>query len=108
MARMWICFLLAGLLLMPVASVGGVKRTERTKTAVAPKHGRTKWRPPENKQETRYQRGKKARQEFQRANPCPSTGKRSGRCPGYVVDHVRPLKRGGPDVPSNMQWQQTK
>jgi hypothetical protein len=21
------------------------------------------------------------------------------------VDHIIPLKRGGPDVPSNMQWQ---
>ena len=25
--------------------------------------------------------------------------------PGYVVDHVKPLKRGGSDSPSNMQWQ---
>jgi hypothetical protein len=24
---------------------------------------------------------------------------------GYVVDHVTPLKRGGSDSPSNMQWQ---
>jgi len=23
----------------------------------------------------------------------------------YVVDHVTPLKRGGADLPSNMQWQ---
>jgi hypothetical protein len=28
-----------------------------------------------------------------------------GACPGYVVDHVTPLKRGGADKPSNMQWQ---
>jgi len=26
---------------------------------------------------------------------------------GYVVDHVVPLKRGGPDRPDNMQWQTT-
>ena len=46
-----------------------------------------------------------ARHEFQHSNPCPSTGKTSGSCPGYVIDHVTPLKRGGADSPSNMQWQ---
>lgn len=46
-----------------------------------------------------------ARRAFQHAHPCPSTGKTSGACPGYVVDHVKPLKRGGADSPSNMQWQ---
>jgi hypothetical protein len=25
--------------------------------------------------------------------------------PGHVVDHIDPLKRGGSDTPSNMQWQ---
>lgn len=32
------------------------------------------------------------------------TGYRHGR-PGYVIDHIIPLKRGGCDCPSNMQWQ---
>jgi hypothetical protein len=50
-------------------------------------------------------RSKAARDSFQRGHPCPSTGKRSGRCPGYVVDHVNPLECGGVDAPSNMQWQ---
>jgi len=43
--------------------------------------------------------------EFQRTHPCPSTGKTSGRCPGYVKDHIKPLCAGGPDRVSNMQWQ---
>lgn len=38
-------------------------------------------------------------------NPCPSTGKNKGACPGYVVDHIVPIKRGGGDNPYNMQWQ---
>ena len=33
-----------------------------------------------------------------------STGYTHGRT-GYVVDHIIPLKRGGCDCPSNMQWQ---
>jgi hypothetical protein len=45
------------------------------------------------------------RASFQRQNPCPVNGKKSGPCPGYIVDHVTPLKRGGADAPSNMQWQ---
>lgn len=42
---------------------------------------------------------------FKREHPCPSTGKSYGSCPGYVIDHVTPLKRGGADSPYNMQWQ---
>ena len=50
-------------------------------------------------------RSPKALQQFKKANPCPRTGKTYGSCPGYAVDHVMPLKRGGADAPSNMQWQ---
>lgn len=50
-------------------------------------------------------RSHSARAEFQRQQPCPATGERRGRCPGYVIDHVNPLCAGGPDHPSNMQWQ---
>jgi hypothetical protein len=53
----------------------------------------------------RIKRSSSARTSFQRSNPCPSTGRRTGRCPGYVIDHVTPLKRGGADHPDNMQWQ---
>jgi len=51
------------------------------------------------------QRSGKAKDAFKKSHPCPSTGKSSGACPGYVIDHVKPLKRGGADTPSNMQWQ---
>lgn len=53
----------------------------------------------------RIERSAKARDEFKKSHPCPSTGRSSGACPGYVIDHVVPLKRGGGDQPSNMQWQ---
>lgn len=44
---------------------------------------------------------------FRQAHPCPATGKTHGACPGYVIDHVVALKRGGADAPYNMQWQTT-
>ncbi len=50
-------------------------------------------------------RSPQALQKFKKVHPCPGTGKTYGSCPGYVVDHVLPLKRGGADAPSNMQWQ---
>jgi hypothetical protein len=60
--------------------------------AVRDKHGKIK-------------SSKAARDAFMHSHPCPSTGKKSGACPGYVLDHVKPLKQGGADDPSNMQWQ---
>lgn len=44
-------------------------------------------------------RSEAAKHEFMRL-----TGYPHGR-PGYVVDHIIPLKRGGCDCPANMQWQ---
>jgi len=35
------------------------------------------------------------RDAFQRRNPCPSTGKTYGQCPGYVARDVAPENRGG-------------
>ena len=55
----------------------------------------------------KIQRSSTARNNFRKSNPCPSTGRSTGACKGYVIDHVAPLKRGGPDAPSNMQWQTT-
>jgi hypothetical protein len=45
------------------------------------------------------------KREFQLTHPCPANGRSSGACPGYVKDHVVPLACGGPDTPSNIQWQ---
>jgi hypothetical protein len=47
----------------------------------------------------RIQRSEAAKHEFMRTSGYPH-----GR-PGYIVDHIVPLKRGGCDCPSNMQWQ---
>jgi hypothetical protein len=44
-------------------------------------------------------RNRDAVRRFIETNPCP------GRREDYVVDHIVPLKRGGTDDPSNMQWQ---
>lgn len=53
----------------------------------------------------RIKRSATAKNAFKREHPCPATGRSTGRCPGYVVDHVRALECGGVDSPSNMQWQ---
>jgi hypothetical protein len=45
--------------------------------------------------------------QLERQQPRPSTGRRSGSCPGYVIDHVKALECGGADAPANMQWQAT-
>ena len=49
-------------------------------------------------------RDEQQKQEFKKANPCPTTGKTSGPCPGYHVDHKKALMNGGKDRPKNMQW----
>jgi hypothetical protein len=55
----------------------------------------------------RIKRSAAAKDAFKREHPCPATGKSTGRCPGYVIDHVKPLECGGADAPLNMQWQTT-
>lgn len=42
--------------------------------------------------------------EFRRTNPCPSTGRSRGACPGYQVDHRQALVCGGRDSVDNLQW----
>jgi hypothetical protein len=50
------------------------------------------------------QRSKAEVRAFRAENPCPATSRRSGACPGWAVDHIRPLCAGGEDKGSNMQW----
>jgi 5-methylcytosine-specific restriction endonuclease McrA len=57
-----------------------------------------------NDKTKKKRRSSSARRKFHKSNPCPSTGKTSGSCPGYHVDHVMPLACGGADAPHNMQW----
>lgn len=47
----------------------------------------------------KIKRSETAKDEFKK-----ETGYPHGR-PGYVVDHITPLARGGADSPGNMQWQ---
>ena len=54
--------------------------------------------------EAKTQRSYAVKAEFKRLNPCPANGNRRGPCPNYQVDHVTPLKCGGPDAVDNMQW----
>ena len=53
---------------------------------------------------TKGPRSQTQRDAFTRLHPCPITGKALGACPGYVVDHIKPLCAGGADRPDNMQW----
>lgn len=45
--------------------------------------------------------------EWRRDHPCPSTGKTTGSCPGWIADHRIPICLGLEyDVPANLQWQE--
>jgi hypothetical protein len=45
----------------------------------------------------REYRSQTVKHEFQRQHPCPSTGRPTGACPGYIKDHIVSLACGGPD-----------
>lgn len=113
--------LVMALLPIPSADARTYTRTAHTGHAYAPKHAvRGYLHAPAHRASTyhyrasagvprdshgRIQRSASARNAFKHAHPCPATGKSVGACPGYVIDHRYPLKRGGMDAPSNMQWQ---
>lgn len=41
---------------------------------------------------------------FKKLHPCPSNGNTFGPCPGYYLDHPKPLACGYCDSVDNMQW----
>lgn len=49
-------------------------------------------------------RSERAKREFRREMPCPATGKFTGPCKGWEIDHTVPLCCGGPDHWRNMRW----
>lgn len=55
--------------------------------------------------DARIKRSQTAKVAFKAAHPCPANGATKGPCKGYVIDHIKPLSCGGPDIPANMQYQ---
>jgi len=41
---------------------------------------------------------------YKRIHPCPSTGKSSGNCPDWSLNHIIPLSCAGADAVWNLQW----
>ena len=77
-------------------------RTSRTCAARATPDPLRRAAPPASAMRMAGSCGPAGHAAFQSSHPCPATGRTSGACPGYVVDHIVPLKRGGADEPSNM------
>jgi hypothetical protein len=122
MKKLLIALALTLLLLPAAVATGSSSRTSRSSSrSTAKKSGAPKSTSRTDRSQTRSSkcatckrdargriaRSTTAKHEFQKAHPCPSTGKTTGACKGYVIDHITPLKRGGTDTPGNMQWQTT-
>jgi len=75
-------------------------------SSASPSHSHSKANPGAKRDSHgKIARSEKAKSEFRKSHPCPATGKTSGGCPGYVIDHKQALKHGGADEPNNMQWE---
>ena len=85
-------------LLIPALALAGPKGSSHATTRSS-SHTKTS-----SHSSTSTNRDPKQKSAFRKNHPCPSTGKTSGACPGYEVDHRTPLACGGADSPSNMQW----
>lgn len=83
----------AALLLMLTFSLDA-EAGRRCQTCHRDKHGR-------------IQRSAEVKRQFRKTHPCPGTGRTSGPCRGYVIDHTIALGCGGADAPGNMAWQTT-
>jgi hypothetical protein len=88
---------------VPQIAVGRSSHSSRTSSH----HAKSKCAYCAHDSHGKIKRNPEARHAFRHSHPCPSTGRTSGACPGYVIDHVQALKHGGADAPSNMQWQTT-
>lgn len=42
--------------------------------------------------------------DFRQVQPCPSTGRSTGSCPGWKITYIKPLECRGKDEPANMRW----
>lgn len=60
--------------------------------------------PPERNADGSIKRSRAVLREFQRIHPCPSTGKTTGACPRWSVNHAIPLACGGVDAVVNLIW----
>ncbi len=114
MRKAWLAVVLILSLLFPLGSFQARQRgSHRSSASRSRASSRSRVRTHRVKSTTRARRDKHgrikrsraARDAFKHQHPCPSTGRRSGGCPGYVIDHINPLACGGADEPSNMQWQ---
>lgn len=41
---------------------------------------------------------------YKKLHPCPVTGLSGGACPGWAINHVIPLAKGGCDSVINLMW----